>query len=71
MVGHQHVGVQLALVGDKCFAQPVEVTLVVLLTEEAGLAVVVALHNVQRDSAEMDAGTSRHGEMLLRFCGKS
>lgn len=48
MVGHEYVGVQAALRLGQCFAQPVQITAVVVLTKEARLAIVSALHGVQR-----------------------
>ncbi len=58
MVGHQHVGVQGAAAFFKGFAQPVTVAQVVLLGDEAGIAVMAALDNVQRYTGEVNAGPS-------------
>ena len=46
------------------FVQPVQVGVVVLFGEEAGLAVVAALHDVQRDCVYEDAGAAGHGRTL-------
>jgi hypothetical protein len=64
VVGHQRVGVQPCLLPLERLAKPVQVGVVVLLCEEAGLAVVAALHDVQRHSVDMAARAARHGETL-------
>ena len=45
-------------------AQPVQVGVVILFSEEAGFAVVAALHDMQRDAIEVDAGAAGHGRRL-------
>jgi hypothetical protein len=47
VVGHQHIGVNGAAAIASRFFQPMEVTLVVLLGEEARLAIDAALNDVQ------------------------
>jgi hypothetical protein len=42
----------------------VQVTLVVFFSEEAGFAIVSALHDVQRDVVELDAWAAGHGTIL-------
>jgi hypothetical protein len=64
VVGHQHVGVQRALGLAERFPQPMQVVAVILLAEETGLAIVAALHNVQRNAIEMDTGAAGHGRTL-------
>jgi hypothetical protein len=46
------------------FTQPVQVTLVVFFREQAGFAIVSALHNVQRDVIELDPWAAGHGTIL-------
>ena len=65
MVCHQGVGVKHAPLFLQGFAQPVEVGLVVLFSEEARFAVMPALHDVQGYSVEVDAGASGHGQARL------
>ena len=56
MVVHQHVGVKLAVGGEQCFVQELPVASAVDIVEEAGQAVVAALHDVLRDAGQVDAG---------------
>lgn len=65
VVRHQRVGMKRAPLFLQGFAQPVEVGLVVLFPEEARFAVMPALHDVQGNSVEMDAGASGHGQARL------
>ena len=44
----------------KRLAQPVKIGLVVFFAEEAGLAVMSPLHDVQRNAIKVDAGASGH-----------
>ena len=60
MVGHQYVGVNGATVIASRFFQPMEVAVVVLFGEKAGLAVDAALDDVQRGFGELDAGATGH-----------
>ena len=57
MIGHQRVGMQLTFVVYQRFTQPVQVAGIVALAKEAWLAVVSALHDVERDTIDLDAGT--------------
>lgn len=66
VIGHQHKGVQFALVLAKCFAQPVQIGGVVFLGKEARLAIVPALYDVQWNAIKMDAGAAGYGRMLTR-----
>ena len=56
MIGHQCIGMKLTFVVCQRFTQPLQEAGVVLLTKEAWLAVVPALHDVERDTIELDAG---------------
>lgn len=67
VVRHEGVGMKRAPLLLQGFAQPVEVGLVVLFSEEAGFAVMPALHDVQGYSAEVDAGASGQGEARRRL----
>ena len=66
MIGHEDVGMQPAFRLAQRFAQPVQVARIVFLGEEAGFAVVAALHDVQRYTIEVDAGAAGHAIMLAR-----
>ena len=55
MVGHEGVGMRSALFFYERLAQPVKTGLVVFFAEEAGFAVMPALHDVQRNIIKMDA----------------
>ena len=46
------------------YFQPVEVSAVVFLAKEARLAIVPALHDVQRYAIKVDTRTAEHGRML-------
>ena len=64
VVGHQRIGVQPAAALAQRLAEPVAVGVVVLLGEKAGLAIVAALHDVQRHAIEVDAGAAGHAVTL-------
>jgi hypothetical protein len=49
---------------SQCLAQPVQVTQVIVFGEKTGFAVVAALHDVQRDTIQMDARAAEHTGML-------
>jgi hypothetical protein len=66
VIGHQHIGVQRALGLAQRFSQPMQVAAVVFLAEKARLAVVAALHDVERNSIKLDTRTSGHEIMLAR-----
>lgn len=60
VVGHEGVGMQGEVFFAQGFAQPVQVSVVVFFCEEAGLAIVSSLHDVQRNGIEMDALAAGH-----------
>ena len=60
LVGHEHVGMQGTSLLVQGFAQPVKIGVVVFFRKEAWLAVVSALHNVQRHAIEVNPGASSH-----------
>jgi len=70
VVGHQDIGVQGAMFFVQGFVKPVQVGVVVLFGEEARLAVVTALHDVQRDVVEVDSGAAWHKQTLLQSLEK-
>ena len=60
VVGHEDVGVDgTAPIASRLF-EPVEVAVVVLFSEKAGLAIDAALDDVQRGFGELDAGATGH-----------
>jgi hypothetical protein len=50
VIGHQHIGVHVALVLQRGFAQLLAVVQVVGVIGKAGLAVITALDNMLRDA---------------------
>lgn len=60
VVGHEHIGVQAATAFLERLAQPVAVSKVVVISKEAGIAVVSALDYVQRNTSQVDAGAAGH-----------
>ena len=64
MIGHQRVGVKHTPALLQRFSQPMQVSVVVFLCKKAGLAVVAALHDVQRHVVEVGARAARHGARL-------
>jgi hypothetical protein len=64
MIGHQHVGMQLAPLTRQRLTQPAEVGGSVLVFEKARRPVVAALDNVQRQAVDVDARATRHGGIL-------
>jgi len=60
MVVHQDIGMQVALRPGQRLAQEVEVAQSIAIVEEAGQAVVAALHHVLRDAGQVDTGEASH-----------
>lgn len=60
VVRHQHLSVQCAFRFSQRLAQPVQVAAVVILGEEARLAVMTALHDVQGNAIQVNAATAGH-----------
>ena len=67
MVGHEGVGVKRALFFLQGLAQPVKIGLVVFFAEEAGFAVMPALHDVQRHIIKMDVWAAGHGTLIAKL----
>jgi hypothetical protein len=68
VLGHLDVAVQRASGGLARLAQPFAVGEVVFLSEEAGVALISPLNDVQGKTWEMNAGTTG---MSLRMAGSS
>ena len=64
MVGHQHVRVKRTSFLVQRFVQPVQIGMVVFFAEEAGFAVVTALHDVQRYAIKVNPGTTGHNQTI-------
>ena len=60
MVGYPHVNVNGAAASVSRFFQPVEVTVVVLFGEKAGLTIDAALNDVQRNFGKLDTWATGH-----------
>lgn len=61
VVGHQYIGVHVAVAGQCDFAQVLQVALVVDSAEEAGLAVVATLDDMLGDAGQIDPRLPCHG----------
>ena len=61
MVRHQAIRVQSAARPGKQAAKMKEIEAPVLVGEEAGLAIVTALHDMNRQAMQHEACTPRHG----------
>ena len=68
VVGHLDVGVQRAAGGFASLAQPFSVGEVVVLGEEAGVAVMSPLNDVQGKTWEMNAGATGRVVEDSKFC---
>jgi hypothetical protein len=64
VVGHQRVGMEHTVGLPQRFAEPMQVSVLVLLSVKAGLALVASLHDVQRHVVEMSAWAAGHGVRL-------
>ena len=64
VVGHQNVGLQRATLACQRLAEPLQVGMVVLFVEEARLTMMSPLHNVERDSIEMDTAAPGHSTSI-------
>lgn len=65
VVVHQHVGVQLAAGRKQCFAQQLAITGTVFIVQEAGQAVVAALHDMLRDAGQVEAWKAGHARRFV------
>lgn len=60
VVVHQYVRMQVHACRQQCFTQERQVAAPVAVIQEAGQPVVPALHDVLRDSGQVDAGKAGH-----------
>ena len=61
MIGHQHIGMDMAVVGFRDVFQCVQIKSVILLTKETGLTVIAPLYDVLGNAGELEAGFACHG----------
>jgi hypothetical protein len=66
MVGHQDIGMQLAILTLQSFSQPAQIGEAVLVIKKAGRAIVAALDDVQRHAVNVDALSPRHATSLAK-----
>lgn len=71
VVGHQHVGVDAAVLAPGDVAQILQIADVVDVGEEARLAVVAALDDVLGDAGKVDTGLAGHGRVRARLGDQS
>lgn len=62
MICHEDIGMDSALGAFRIAFQPIKIKEVVFFGEEAGLAVIAALDDVQRGSWYYDSWSSWHGD---------
>jgi hypothetical protein len=55
MVGHQHVGVEGAIVAQRGFTELLPVMQIVGIVGKAGVSVIATLHDVLRDARQVEA----------------
>jgi hypothetical protein len=60
MVGHLHIGVQLATRCLERLTQPFAVGKIIILREKTGIAIMAPLNDVQGLIGKMDSGAARH-----------
>ena len=58
------IGVQRAFGLDKRFTESMKIAVEILLAEEARLAIVAALHDVERDFVEVNSGAAWHVSII-------
>ena len=56
LIGHEHLRMQRAVGLHQCLAQPTEIAPIVVLGEEARLAIVTTLHDMNRNAIKVAAG---------------
>jgi hypothetical protein len=67
MIGHQHIGVQPAVVPIQCLPEIDEITMVVILGEEAGLAIVAALDHMLGNARQTEARFAGQEPILPKY----
>lgn len=60
MIGHEGIGVYCATCFKGIISQPVQVQLVIFISEETGLTIVAALDNVKGNIGQDESGSSWH-----------
>ena len=68
MIGHQHVGMDGAVVTTRSLTQVREVASIVDFLEEAGQTVIAALHDLLGYSRKVGAGLAWHGHDPCDVC---
>ncbi len=61
VIRHQRVGGQGAALFFQGYTEPVEVSVTIFFRVKTSLAVMPALHDVQRNFTQMSAGATEHG----------
>lgn len=64
VVVHQHVGMQATAGGVQRFPQQLAIAGAIFVVQEAGQAIVAALHDVLRDAGQVEAWESGHARMV-------
>lgn len=64
MIGHEHIGMQRTASFTQRLAKPVEIGFVIVFAEEAGLAIMAALHDVQRHTIQMNTCSTGHAQIV-------
>jgi hypothetical protein len=67
VIGHENIGTQGTFALDERLAQPMQIALIIFLSEEAWFTIMPALHDMQRNVIEMDTRAAGHGETLTEF----
>jgi hypothetical protein len=65
VIGHEHVGVDIAPISIGELIQQAEIDTVVAVPGEASRPVVASLNDMQRQSRDSQTSLSRHGKALL------
>ena len=67
VVGHQHVGVNIAPGGFRRLLQTFEIEQIIVRLEKAGLTIVATLNHVLWHINEIEAGQAGHGYRVVCF----
>ena len=66
VIGHEHIGVDIAAMGLGGGCQKFEIALVIRLGEKRSLTIIPTLNYMLRNIGEAEARQSRHGALM---CG--
>ena len=69
MVGHEHIGMDDAIAHVAVFLEPFQITTIVFVGKKAGLAIVAALDDMQRDVGGGESRSSWHDDYLPLIFG--